>query len=65
MDGVGSDCLTVTMSTHRRVAQAITRIPPPNRIIKPTFFTGLRLDFQSMGSGIDRRYMSVMTLKEK
>jgi hypothetical protein len=43
----------------------MTRIPPPNKIIKPTFFTGRRLDFQSIGSGIERRYMSVMTLKAK
>jgi hypothetical protein len=53
------------MRTHLRVAQAITRMPPPNKIIRPTFFTGLRLDFQSIGSGIDSRYMSVMTLNEK
>lgn len=58
-------CLTVTMRTHRKVAQAMTRIPPPNRIIKPTFFSGLRLDFQSIGRGIDSRYTSVMTLNEK
>jgi hypothetical protein len=43
----------------------MTRIPPPNRIINPSFFAGLRLDFQSIGSGIDKRYTSVMTLKAK
>jgi hypothetical protein len=47
--------LTVMMRTHRKVAQAITRIPPPNKIIKPIFFSGLRLAFQSMGKGIDNR----------
>jgi hypothetical protein len=55
----------VTMRTHRKVAQAMTRNPPPNRIIKPTFLAGLRLDIQSMGSGIDSRYRSVMTLNAK
>jgi len=43
----------------------MTRIPPPKRIIKPAFLIGLRLDFQSMGRGIDNRYKSVMTLKAK
>jgi hypothetical protein len=43
----------------------MTRNPPPNKIIKPTFLAGLRLDIQSMGSGIERRYKSVMTLKAK
>jgi hypothetical protein len=65
VDGMGGGCLTVTIRTHRKVAQAMTRNPPPNRIIKPTFLTGLRLDIQSMGSGIERRYKSVMTLKAK
>jgi hypothetical protein len=53
------------MRTHLKVAQAMTRNPPPNRIIRPTFLAGLRLDIQSMGSGIDSRYRSVMTLNAK
>lgn len=55
--------LTVTIRTHRNVAEAMTRIPPPNKTIKPNFFQGLRLDCHSIGSGIDSRYMSVITLK--
>jgi hypothetical protein len=56
---------TVMMRTHRKVAQAITRIPPPKSIIKPIFFSGLRLAFQSIGNGIDSRYTSVMILNAR
>jgi hypothetical protein len=43
----------------------MTRIPPPNKTIKPIFLSGLRLAFQSIGNGIDNKYTSVMTLNAR
>jgi hypothetical protein len=57
--------LTVMMRTHRRVAQAMTRTPPPNKTIKPAFLRGLRVAAQSIGSGIDNKYKSVITLNAR
>lgn len=57
--------LTLTIRTQRKVAQAMTKIPPPNRTIKAHFLSGLSLAFHNKGSGMESRYVSVATFKAK
>lgn len=53
------------MRAQRRIAHATTNRPPLKRMIKPIFFTGFKLDCQSMGTGMEIRYRSVMTFMER
>jgi hypothetical protein len=51
------------MTQHRMMAHIMTSRPPLKTIIKPTFFRGLSVELHNMGSGMERRYRSVKTLK--
>ena len=42
-----------------------TKIPPLKSKINPIFFSGFKVVFQSMGTGMEMRYKSVATLKAK
>lgn len=57
--------LTDTISTQRKVAQATTNKPLLKRMIKPSFFIGRKVDCQSIGMGMEIKYKSVATLKER
>lgn len=52
---------TVSISIERIIAHAMTKRPLLKIIIKPIFFNGLSIDPQSIGSGIEMRYRSVVT----
>jgi hypothetical protein len=55
----------VTINTTRKMAHIITKTPPLNRQITPSFFIGLRLEAHNIGTGMDRRYKSVATFMER
>lgn len=52
---------TVSIRTERRIAHATMKRPLLNINIKPIFLNGLSIELQSIGSGIEMRYRSVVT----
>jgi hypothetical protein len=57
--------LTTRSITLLIVAQTRINTPALRTIVAAIFFTGLRLDFQSMGIGINMRYGSVRRFPAK
>ena len=57
--------LTTRSITLFIVAQTRTKTPALRTIVAAIFFTGFRLDFQSMGIGINMRYGSVSRFPAK
>ena len=57
--------LTTRRKTLLIVAQTRMKTPELSTIVAATFFKGFRLDFQSIGIGMNMRYGSVMRFAAK